>query len=102
MWFSDEASFSVSVPLNRQNERFHRAAKVKTDISDDDSLVEINKQTQSILCYGAVSLYGKTQLRFIERYAAGQEGILQYRRKKKTFNQVVYREMFHQIFEDID
>ena len=82
MWFSDEASFSVSVPLNRQNERFYRAAKVKTDISDDDWLVEIDKQTRPILCYGAASRYGETQQRFIERYAAGQEGLLQYMRKK--------------------
>ena len=64
MWFSDEASFSVSAPLNRQNERFYRAVEVKTDISDDNLLVEIDKQTQSMLFYGVVSWYSKNSTPF--------------------------------------
>ena len=55
------------------------------------------------MCYGAVSWHGKTDLYFIEGNAARQEGVAPSRRKKKTVNQVVYREdMCPQMFKGID
>ena len=103
VWFSDESTFCLSAPLNRQNERIYRAMDVKTDIPDEDLLVEIDKQQTSIMCYGAVSWHGKTDPYFIEGDAAGQESVAPSRRKKKTVNQVLYREdMCPQMFEDID
>lgn len=103
VWFSDESVFSLYPPLNTQNERIYRAVEMKTDIPSDDLLVEIDKQQPSIMCYGAVSWYGKTELRFIEGYAADQEDLPQYKKKRKTVNQHVYKdEMCHQMFEDIN
>ena len=49
-----------------------------------------------------VSWHGKTELRFIEGHAGGQEDIPVYRRKKKTVNQKVYtEEMCPMMFSDI-
>ena len=103
IWFSDEASFSVSPPLNRQNERIYREVRLKTDIPAEDLVVQIDKQQPSIMCYAAVSWHGKTELRFIEGHASGQEDIPVYRKKKKTVNQLVYtEEMCPMMFDDIN
>ena len=54
------------------------------------------------MCYAAVSWHGKTELRFIEGFAPGQEGLPVYRRKKKTVTQWVYKnEMCPMMFADI-
>lgn len=93
----------LQAPLNSQNERIYRAVNVKTDINETDLLREVDKQQPSIMCYGAVSWFGKTPLYFIEGYAANQDGIPNYRKKKKTVNQVVYRdEMCPQMFQAIN
>ena len=55
VWFFDEASFMLNVPLNSQNERIYRAVNVKTDVDYSDILAEIDSQQKSILCYAAVS-----------------------------------------------
>ena len=83
VWFSDESTFCLSALLNRQNERIYHAVDVKTDIPDEDLLVEIDKQQPSIMCYGAVSWHGKTDLYFIEGDAAGQEGVHRVGERKK-------------------
>jgi len=102
VWFSDEASISLFSPLNRQNERIYREVTLKTEIPRNELLVEIDSQQPSIMCYGAVSWLGKTQLRFIEGFADGQEDLPAYRRKKKTVNQIVYtNEMCPLMFADI-
>lgn len=90
VWFSDEASFSLTPQLNRQNERLYRAVTVKTEIKEEDLLVEKDNQMPTLLCYGAVSWYGKTKLYFVEGDAYGQEELPRYKRKKKTVNQEVY------------
>lgn len=103
IWFSDEATFMLRAPINRQNERIYRAVSVKTDIEEKDLLAEIDRQQPSIMCYGAVSWYGKTDLRFIEGYAADQDHLTPSKRKKKTVNQTVYREeMCPLMFGDIN
>lgn len=97
VWFSDEAKFSLRPPLNTQNDRIYREVRVKTDIPEEDLLVEYDKLQPSVLCYAAVSWYGKTELRFLEGYYQSSEG-----RKKKTVNQQVYcEEMCPQMFSDI-
>lgn len=103
IWFSDEACFSISPPLNRQNERIYREVRLKTDIPPEDIIVQVDKQQPSIMCYAAVSWHGKTNLKFVEGYADGQEDIPVYRKKKKTVNQVVYtREMCPAMFHEIN
>lgn len=103
IWFSDEASFMLRAPINRQNERIYRAVSVKTDIEEKDLLVEIDRQQPSIMCYGAVSWHGKTGLRFIEGWASDQDHLPPSRKKKKTVNQTVYRnEMCPLMFSDIN
>jgi len=103
IWFSDEASFMLRAPLNRQNERIYRAVNAKTDIAENDLLAEIDTQQPSVLCYAAVSWFGKTALRFVEGYAPQQDHLAPSKRKKKTVNQIVYREeMCPAMFEDID
>ena len=102
VWFFDEAQFGLRAPLNSQNDIIYREVDVKTDIPNEDLLVEVDRLQPSVLCYAAVSWYGKTELRFVEGDAAGQEDIPQYRRKKKRVNQQVYcEEMYPQMFEDI-
>lgn len=97
VWFSDEARFSLRPPLNRQNDRIYREVHVKTDIPEEDLLVEYDNLQPSVLCYAAVSWYGKTELRFLEGYYQSPEG-----RKKKTVNQQVYcEEMCPRMFSDI-
>ena len=44
IWFSDEASFMLRAPINRQNERIYRVVNVKTDIKEKDLLAEIDQQ----------------------------------------------------------
>ena len=78
LWFSDEATFGLHSPLNSQNERIYRAVEVKTEIAEEDLLVESDRQQPSIMVYGAVSFYGKTELRFIEGYAPGQHDLRSY------------------------
>ena len=103
IWFSDESSFMLRAPINRQNERIYREVNVKTDIDEKDLLVGIDRQQPSIMCYGAVSWYGKTELRFIEGWAPDQDHLPPSRRKKKTVNQTVYRdEMCPLMFSDIN
>ena len=103
IWFSDESCFSISAPLNRQNERIYREVGLKTDIPADDLIVQIDKQQQTIMCYAAVSWHGKTGLRFIEGVAGNQENIPVSRKKKKTVNQQVYtEEMCPLMFSDIN
>jgi len=68
LWFSDEARFSLRPPLNTQNDRIYREVRVKTDIPEEDLLVEYDSLQPSVLCYAAVSWYGKTELRFVEGY----------------------------------
>jgi predicted transcriptional regulator len=103
IWFSDEASFNLSPPLNSQNERIYREVLVKTDIPCEQLLVEGDRQQPSVTVYGAVSWKGKTQLRFLEGFAEGQENIAPSRRKKKTINQIVYcTEMCPAMFRDIN
>ena len=100
VWFFDEASFMLNAPLNSQNERIYRAVNVKTDIDDNDILAEIDTQQKSILCYAAVSWFGKSNLYFIE---AGQDHIPNSKKKKKTVNQDVHREeMCPRVVEDIN
>ena len=66
-------------------------------------ITEIDTQQSSVLCYAAVSWFGKTALRFIEDYAAQQDHLAPSKRKKKTVNQIMYREeMCLAMFEDID
>ena len=103
VWFFDEASFMLNAPLNSQNERIYRAVNVKTDIDDSDILAEIDSQQKSIVCYAAVSWFGKSNLYFIEGYAAGQDNVPNSKKKKKTVNQEIYREeMCPHVFEDIN
>ena len=103
VWFSDEASFMLRAPLNRQNERIYRAVSAKTDIEEKDLLAEVDRQQPSIMCYGAVSWYGKTELRFVEGYAPAQDHLPPSKKKKKTVNQTVYREeMCSLMFADIN
>lgn len=103
IWFSDEAHFSLSPPINRQNERIYREVRLKTDIPQEDLLVQCDKQQPSLMCYGSVSYHGKTELRFIEGFAPGQDDIPRYKRKKKTVNQHIYRdEMCPAMFTDIE
>ena len=40
VWFSDEARFLLRSPLNRQNDCIYRQVHVKTDIAEEDLLVE--------------------------------------------------------------
>lgn len=102
LWFSDEATFGLHSPLNSQNERIYRAVEVKTEIEDEDLLVESDRQQPSIMVYGAVSFYGKTELRFIEGYAPGQHDLPVSRRRKKTVTKEVYtEEMLPAMFSDI-
>ena len=87
--------------LNRQNERLYRDVTVKTEIKEEDLLVEKDSQMPSLLCYGAVSWHGKSKLYFIEGDAYGQEELPRYKRKKKTVNQEVYTtEMCPSMFRD--
>lgn len=102
VWFSDEAHFGLRAPLNSQNERIYREVNVKTDIPNEDLLIEVDKMQPSVMCYAAVSWYGRTELRFVEGEAAGQGDVPPHRRKKKRINQQVYcEEMCPQMFEDI-
>ena len=95
IWFSDEASFRLKAPLNKQNERIYRSVTVKTEIPSDELIVQLDTQQPSLMAYGAVSYYGKTNLYFIEGYTE--------QRKKKTINQEIYRqEMCPQMFLDIE
>lgn len=103
VWFSDESKISISPTLNTQNERVYRAVEVKTEIDEKDLLIEVERNAPSVMCYAAVSWYGKTDLRFIEGEADGQENIIVSKRKKKTINQKVYREeMCPLMFNDIN
>ena len=103
VWFSDESSISISPSLNTQNERVYRAVEVKTEIDEKDLLIETDRNAPSVMCYAAVSWYGKTDLRFIEGYADGQDNVIASKRKKKTINQKVYREeMCPRMFNDIN
>ena len=77
--------------------------EVKTEIAEEDLVVESDRQQPSIMVYGAVSFYGKTELRFIEGYAPGQNDIPVSRRRKKTVTKEVYsEEMLPAMFEDIN
>ena len=38
--FSDEARFSLRLPLNTQNDLIYREVRVKTDIPEEDLIVE--------------------------------------------------------------
>ena len=83
--------------MNTQNDRIYREVRVKTDIPEEDLFVEHDKLQPSVLCYAAVSWYGKTELRFFEGYYQSSAG-----RKKKIVNQQVYcQEMCPQMFSDI-
>lgn len=73
-------------------------ARLKTKIPRNEFLVEIDSQQQSIMCYSALSWHGKTQLRFIEGFADGQENLLAYRRKKTSVFGVYYFIIFSCIF----
>ena len=65
-------------------------------------IVEVDRVHPSVICYASVSWYGKTNLRFIEGYADGQDNIPIRRKKRKTINQIVYRnEMCPNMFRDI-
>ena len=87
----------MRLSLNTQNDRIYREVRVKTDIPEEDLLVEYDNLQPSVLCYAAVSWYSKTELRFLEGYYQSPEG-----RKKKTVNQQVYcEEMCPQMFSDI-
>lgn len=103
IWFSDEAHFSLHTPLNRQNERIYREVTLKTNIPAEDLIIQHDKQQPSLLCYAAVSWYGKSELRFIDGFAENQDNIPASRRKKKTVNQFVYtQEMCPLMFDDIN
>ena len=83
------AAFNASIELG----------EVKTDISDDDLLMEItDRRSRS----SPMAQYrGTAKLNFVLlRYTAGQEGLLQYRRK--TVHRVIYREMCPQMIEVIE
>ena len=55
------------------------------------------------MCYGAVSWYGKTELRLVEGYVLAQDHLPPSKKKKKTVNQTVYREeMCPLMFADIN
>ena len=64
IWFSDEASISLMQPLNRQNCRIYRAVEIKRQISDEELLVQQDRQGPSVMVYAAVSWHGKTDLFF--------------------------------------
>ena len=103
MWFSDAATFGLHSPLNSQNERFYRAVEVKTEIAEEDLLVECDRQQPSIMVYGGFSFCGRTELRFIEGNASGQHDIPVSRRRKNTVTKEVYtEEMLPAMFDDIN
>ena len=89
IWFSDEAHFSLHVPLNCQNEGIYCEVMLKTDIPAEDLLIQYDKQQPSLLCYATVSWHGKSKLHFIEGFADNQENIPVSQRRKKTVNQFV-------------
>ena len=78
VWFSDEARLSLRPTLNTQNDRIYREVRLKTDIPEADRLLEYDNLQPFVLCYAAVSWFGKTELRFLEGYYQSPEG-----RKKK-------------------
>lgn len=89
--------------MNRQNERLYRAVELKTEIPEHELVVEVDKQQPSIMAYASVSWHGKTELRFLEGFAEGQDNVVPSKRKKKTINQTVYRdEMCPLMFRDIN
>ena len=103
VWFSDKSFFMLRAPMNRHTERIYREVSVKTDIEEKDLLGEIDRQQPSIMCYGAVSWHGKTELRFIQGWAPDQGHLPPSRRNKKTVNQEVYRnKMCPLMFSDIN
>ncbi|KAF4658005.1 hypothetical protein FOL47_008213 [Perkinsus chesapeaki] len=77
VWFSDEARFSLNPTFVSQNERVYREVEVKTDIPEEELIVENDSQGPTVLVYGSVSWYGKTPLFFAT----------------KNINQETYREM---------
>lgn len=50
----------------------------------------VDKQQRTLMFYSAVYWHEKTDLFFVEGHASGQEGISEYKRKKKTIDQKVY------------
>lgn len=66
VWFSDEATVSLSQPVNRQNCFIYRAVELKRLISEEELVFEHDYQGPKVLVYAAVSWYGKTRLHFSE------------------------------------
>ena len=102
IWFSEEAFFSLHVPLNRKNERVYREVTLKTYFSAEDVLNQFDKQQPSLHC---------TQLRrgMRNRICVSLKDLLTIKkisvskRRKKTVNQFVYtQEMCPLTFNDIE
>jgi len=69
IWFSDEKMFSVSSPINHQNDRVYTTEQKKFNIPPENLFHERKHFSQKIMVSVAVSFYGKTNIVFIEQGA---------------------------------
>jgi hypothetical protein len=66
IWFSDEKLFSVSAPLNKQNDRVYSTATKKSEVPSEQILFQHSHFSKSVMVSVAVSKMGKSQIVFIE------------------------------------
>jgi hypothetical protein len=66
IWFTDEKMFTVSTPINSQNDRVYSTACKKINVDSKRILVERSHFSKSIMVSVGVSKMGKTNVVFVE------------------------------------
>jgi AraC-like DNA-binding protein len=66
IWFTDEKSFTVSTPINHQNDRLYSAELKKSQVPESRIVREREHFSRSIMVSVGVSRMGKTSVIFVE------------------------------------
>ena len=67
IWFTDEKQFTVSLPVNRQNDRLYATTGIrKKQLPADRLLCKRSTFSRSVMVAVGVSLLGRTDLIFID------------------------------------
>jgi len=66
IWFTDEKSFTVSTPVNSQNDRLYSAELKKRQVPESKLVRERKYFSHNIMVSVGVSRMGKTSIVFVE------------------------------------
>ena len=66
IWFTDEKIFTVSPPLNKQNDRVYSPAAKKSEVPPQQILFQRSHFSKSLMVSVAISKMGKSHIVFVE------------------------------------